>query len=223
VTTSGASRSTAPSVDFNFPAGASDVAFIEQPDPSRPAHTQLMRFRRDAQAEAAAVQVLFEQLELRPWSRVAAFALDRMAALKAGRLQSAALPPALEDGQLMLVPTARDQWPMLLSRHIPALQDEGWVVERSDDFPFEVFETDDFDAAAARLASMVDVAAVTRGESGSVVLSGDERVVIAAVPVGKVTVMLRAPGYEPVVETIEVREGGEPAQLKKEMKKKGGN
>ena len=101
-----------------------------------------MRFRRDAQAEAAAVQALFEQLELRPWSRVAAFALDRMAALKAGRLQSAALPPALEDGQLMLVPAARDQWPMLLSRHIPALQDEGWVVERSDDFPFEVFETE---------------------------------------------------------------------------------
>ena len=145
VAASGASRSTAPSVDFNFPAGASDVAFIEQPDPSRPANTQLMRFRRDAQAEAAAVQTLFEQLELRPWSRVAAFALDRMAALKAGRLQSAALPPALEDGQLMLVPAARDQWPMLLSRHIPALQDDDWLVERSDDFPFEVFETDDFE------------------------------------------------------------------------------
>ena len=49
-----------------------------------------------------------------------------------------------------------------------------------------LFETDDFDAAAAQLASMVDVAAVTRGESGSVVLSGDERVAIAAVPVDKV-------------------------------------
>jgi sugar/nucleoside kinase (ribokinase family) len=49
-----------------------------------------------------------------------------------------------------------------------------------------LFETEDFDAAAAQLASMVDVAAVTRGESGSVVLSGDERVAIAAVPVGKV-------------------------------------
>ena len=33
---------------------------------------------------------------------------------------------------------------------------------------------------------MVDVAAVTRGEAGSVVLSGDERVAIAAVPVAKV-------------------------------------
>ena len=49
-----------------------------------------------------------------------------------------------------------------------------------------LFETDDFDAAAARLASMVDVAAVTRGEAGSVVLSGDERVTIAVVPVDKV-------------------------------------
>ena len=49
-----------------------------------------------------------------------------------------------------------------------------------------LFETDDFDAAAARLSSMVDVAAVTRGEAGSVVVRGDERVVIAAVPVAKV-------------------------------------
>lgn len=49
-----------------------------------------------------------------------------------------------------------------------------------------LFETEDFDAAAARLASMVDVAAITRGESGSVVVSGDERVAIAVVPVDKV-------------------------------------
>ncbi|WP_426027469.1 adenosine kinase [Brevundimonas sp. TWP2-3-4b2] len=49
-----------------------------------------------------------------------------------------------------------------------------------------LFETDDFDAAAAQLASMVDVAAVTRGEAGSVVLSGDDRVAIAVVPVDKV-------------------------------------
>ena len=49
-----------------------------------------------------------------------------------------------------------------------------------------LFETDDFDAAAAQLASMVDVAAITRGESGSVVVSGDERVAIAVVPVDKV-------------------------------------
>lgn len=41
-----------------------------------------------------------------------------------------------------------------------------------------------------------------------------------ALPVGKVTVMLKAPGYETLVETIEVREGNEPAQLKGELKKK---
>ncbi len=53
-----------------------------------------------------------------------------------------------------------------------------------------LFETPDteagFDAAAARLAGMVEVAAVTRGAEGSVVISGDERVAVAAYPVAKV-------------------------------------
>jgi SNF2 family DNA or RNA helicase len=44
-----------------------------------------------------------------------------------------------------VVPAARDQWPLLLSRHIPLLQEEGWAIERADDFPFEVFEADDFE------------------------------------------------------------------------------
>ena len=132
-------------IDFNFPAGASDVAFLEQPDLARPGQMQLTRFRRNALAEAQAMQHLFEQLDLRPWSRVAAFALDRMAALKAGRLQAGALPPALEDGLLILVPTTRDAWPTLLSHQVPALQAQGWHIERADDFPFEVYEADDFE------------------------------------------------------------------------------
>lgn len=49
-----------------------------------------------------------------------------------------------------------------------------------------LFETDDFDAACDRLAAMVDVAAVTRGEHGSVIVRGDERVAVAAYPVDKV-------------------------------------
>jgi len=49
-----------------------------------------------------------------------------------------------------------------------------------------LFETDDFDAACTRLAAMVEVAAVTRGEHGSVILSGEERVAVAAYPVDKV-------------------------------------
>ena len=43
---------------------------------------------------------------------------------------------------------------------------------------------------------------------------------IRSLPVGKVTVMLKAPGYETLVETVEVREGNEPVQLKGELKKK---
>ena len=49
-----------------------------------------------------------------------------------------------------------------------------------------LFEIDDFDAAAARLASMVDVVAITRGELGSVLMLGDEQVAVAAFPVEKV-------------------------------------
>ena len=49
-----------------------------------------------------------------------------------------------------------------------------------------LFEIEDFDAAAARLASMTEVAAITRGAEGSVLLSGDERVEVAAFPVAKV-------------------------------------
>ena len=49
-----------------------------------------------------------------------------------------------------------------------------------------LFETDDFDAAADRLAALVEIAAVTRGAEGSVILRGDERVVVPAFPVGKV-------------------------------------
>lgn len=49
-----------------------------------------------------------------------------------------------------------------------------------------LFGTEDFDAAAVQLASMVEVAAITRGEAGSVVIRGTERVAVAVVPVAKV-------------------------------------
>ena len=55
-----------------------------------------------------------------------------------------------------------------------------------------LFETDDFDAAAAQLASMVEIAAITRGEHGSAILSGDDRVPVAAYPVDKVVDTTRA-------------------------------
>ena len=49
-----------------------------------------------------------------------------------------------------------------------------------------MFETDDFDAAAAALAKKVKIAAITRGEHGSVVLSDGRVETVAAMPVAKV-------------------------------------
>ena len=49
-----------------------------------------------------------------------------------------------------------------------------------------LFETEDFDAAATKLAGMVEIAAITRGEHGSVIVRGEERVAVAAYPVDKV-------------------------------------
>ncbi|QTC90989.1 adenosine kinase [Brevundimonas goettingensis] len=49
-----------------------------------------------------------------------------------------------------------------------------------------LFETEDFDAAATKLAAMVEVAAVTRGADGSVIIRGEDRVAVAAFPVDKV-------------------------------------
>jgi sugar/nucleoside kinase (ribokinase family) len=49
-----------------------------------------------------------------------------------------------------------------------------------------LFETEDFDAAAERLARIVEVAAVTRGEHGSVAIRGAERAVVRAFAVHRV-------------------------------------
>lgn len=46
-----------------------------------------------------------------------------------------------------------------------------------------LYETDDLDLACTRLSKDCTLAAVTRSEHGSVVLSGDERIEIAAMPV----------------------------------------
>jgi sugar/nucleoside kinase (ribokinase family) len=49
-----------------------------------------------------------------------------------------------------------------------------------------LFQTPSFDEAVAALAERVDLAAVTRGEQGSVLVSKAERAVVAAAPVAKV-------------------------------------
>lgn len=49
-----------------------------------------------------------------------------------------------------------------------------------------LFETDDFEAALGKLSALAEVAAVTRGEHGSVVVRGSERADVTAFPVDKV-------------------------------------
>lgn len=49
-----------------------------------------------------------------------------------------------------------------------------------------LFETEDFDAACDQLAAIVEVAGVTRGAAGSVVVRGAERVAVPAYPVARV-------------------------------------
>ena len=49
-----------------------------------------------------------------------------------------------------------------------------------------LFQTDDFAAAAAAMAGRARIAAITRSEAGSVVLAGDQRIAVPAVPVQKV-------------------------------------
>ncbi len=123
-----------PPVEFFFPAGAADTAFVQLPD----GH-DLLRFVRDARAEADALQRLFGELEFRPWSATASLALDRLARLGTVRLQSAAVPSALEGKPLLLVLRRREQWPVLLAQQIPALERDGWIIEIEPDFPFDTF------------------------------------------------------------------------------------
>ena len=49
-----------------------------------------------------------------------------------------------------------------------------------------LFETENFDAAASQLSAIVEIAAITRGEHGSVIVAGNQRIAVAAVPVDKV-------------------------------------
>lgn len=60
------------------------------------------------------------------------------------------------------------------------------IVFANSDELAALYETDDFDAACLQIAKDCSIAAVTRSEKGSVILKGDERVEIAAIPVSEV-------------------------------------
>ncbi|MDW3217673.1 MAG: adenosine kinase [Acidimicrobiales bacterium] len=73
----------------------------------------------------------------------------------------------------------RDEWLDLLSDKVDLLfANEAEICS--------LFETDDFDAAADQIARLVDVSALTRSAAGSVVVEGDDRIVVPAASVDKV-------------------------------------
>lgn len=73
----------------------------------------------------------------------------------------------------------RDEWLGLLDDRVD-------LVFANEAEVCSLFETDDFDAAAERLASMVETAALTRSAKGSVVMSQGERIEVPATPVAQV-------------------------------------
>ena len=73
----------------------------------------------------------------------------------------------------------RDEWLGLLDDRVD-------LVFANEAEVCSLFETDDFDAAAERLASMVETAALTRSAKGSVVMSQGERIDVPATPVAQV-------------------------------------
>lgn len=75
------------------------------------------------------------------------------------------------------------RWRVELLAFIEASAD---IVLANESELLALFETDDFEAAAARLATIVEVAAITRSADGSVIVAGDDRVVVKAAPIDKV-------------------------------------
>jgi len=75
------------------------------------------------------------------------------------------------------------RWRVELLAFIEASAD---IVLANESELLALFETDDFAAAAARLADIVEIAAITRSADGSVIVAGTQRAVVKAAPVGKV-------------------------------------
>ena len=176
----GVAFDTAPLIDGAAQGLATGVCMINvTPDGQRTmctflgAANQLAAADIDADLIGASAIVYLEGYLFDPAPARAAFEAAAAAAHKAGRKVAITLSDTFV--------VAR--WRAELLAFIEASAD---IVLANEGELAALFETDDFDAAAARLASMVDVAAITRGEAGSVVVRGDERVEIAVVPVAKV-------------------------------------
>jgi len=155
-------------VAFDTPVlagGATGVCMINvTPDAQRTmctflgAANQLQAADIDADMIAASAIVYLEGYLFDPAPARAAFEAAAAAAHAAGRKVAITLSDTFV--------VAR--WRAELLAFIEASAD---IVLANEGELAALFETDDFNAAAARLASMVDVAAITRGKAGSVVVS----------------------------------------------------
>lgn len=95
------------------------------------------------------------------------------AAQAAGRTVSMTLSDAF------CVDRHREDWLALLSDRVD-------LVFANESEICSLFETDDFDAAADKIADLVEIAALTRSAKGSVVRAGGEAIVVPAAPVAHV-------------------------------------
>jgi sugar/nucleoside kinase (ribokinase family) len=97
----------------------------------------------------------------------------------AGIAHAAGRQVALSLSDSFCVDRHREEFRRLIEEHVD-------VVFANEDEILSLYQTSDFEEAAEALQGHCDVAAVTRGASGSVILAPDERLAVEAVALGKV-------------------------------------
>jgi sugar/nucleoside kinase (ribokinase family) len=97
----------------------------------------------------------------------------------AGIAHAAGRQVALSLSDSFCVDRHREEFRRLIEEHVD-------VVFANEDEILSLYQTSDFEEAAEALQGHCDVAAVTRGASGSVILAPDERLAVEAMTLGKV-------------------------------------
>jgi sugar/nucleoside kinase (ribokinase family) len=97
----------------------------------------------------------------------------------AGFAHAAGRQVALSLSDSFCVDRHREEFRRLIEEHVD-------VVFANEDEILSLYQTSDFEEAAEALQGHCDVAAVTRGASGSVILAPDERLAVEAMTLGKV-------------------------------------
>lgn len=104
----------------------------------------------------------------------------REAFLQAARVaHDAGRKVALSLSDPFCVDRHRDGFMQFITEHVD-------ILFANEDEILSLFQLDDFDAAIERVRGMVDIAALTRSEKGSVVVTQDDTITVAAAKVDKV-------------------------------------